>query len=50
MINKNEIWLDWQYHEVLGSLVGNWAKRASLFFNIVTVGALSVVQIIACAR
>ncbi|KAG0613864.1 hypothetical protein M758_6G134900 [Ceratodon purpureus] len=38
-----------QYHEVLGSLVGNWAKRASLFFNIVTVGALSVVQIIACA-
>jgi auxin influx carrier (AUX1 LAX family) len=38
-----------QYHEVLGSLVGMWAQRVSLFFNIITVGAISVVQIIACA-
>jgi hypothetical protein len=36
---------DVQYHEVLGSLVGLWAQRVALFFNIVT-----VVQIIACAR
>jgi auxin influx carrier (AUX1 LAX family) len=38
-----------QYHEVLGSLVGLWAQRVALFFNIVTVGAVAVVQIIACA-
>ncbi len=41
---------DVQYHEVLGSLVGLWAQRVALFFNIVTVGAVAVVQIIACAR
>ncbi len=39
-----------QYHEVLGSLVGPWAQRAALFFNVITVGAVAVVQIIACAR
>lgn len=38
-----------QYHELLGALVGPWAMRISLFFNVVTVGAVSVVQIIACA-
>ncbi|KAH8940573.1 hypothetical protein BDL97_15G096000 [Sphagnum fallax] len=38
-----------QYHEVLGSLVGPWAQRAALFFNVITVGAVAVVQIIACA-
>jgi hypothetical protein len=39
-----------QYHEVLGSLVGPWAQRVALFFNVITVGAVAVVQIIACAR
>ncbi len=39
-----------QYHEVLGSLVGPWAQKAALFFNVITVGAVAVVQIIACAR
>ncbi|KAH9309619.1 hypothetical protein KI387_037530, partial [Taxus chinensis] len=38
-----------QYHEVMGYLVGNWLKKASLFFNIVTMGCVAVVQIIACA-
>jgi auxin influx carrier (AUX1 LAX family) len=38
-----------QYHELLGGLVGPWAMRISLFFNIVTVGAVATIQIIACA-
>lgn len=38
-----------QYHELLGALVGKWAMRISLFFNIVTVGAVATIQIIACA-
>ncbi|KAJ7526716.1 hypothetical protein O6H91_16G019600 [Diphasiastrum complanatum] len=38
-----------QYHEVLGYLVGSWAKYISLFFNIMCMGAVAVVQIIACA-
>lgn len=39
-----------QYHEMLGGLVGKWAMCISLFFNIITLGAVAVVQIIACAR
>uniref|UniRef100_A0A0C9RQK5 TSA: Wollemia nobilis Ref_Wollemi_Transcript_23155_1695 transcribed RNA sequence n=1 Tax=Wollemia nobilis TaxID=56998 RepID=A0A0C9RQK5_9CONI len=38
-----------QYHEVMGYLVGPWLRRASLFFNIITMGSVAVVQIIACA-
>eukprot|EP01018_Ginkgo_biloba_P029518 Gb_22661 [translate_table: standard] len=38
-----------QYHEVMGYLVGPWLRRTSLFFNIVTMGSVAVVQIIACA-
>lgn len=38
-----------QYHEVMGGLVGPWLRRLSLFFNITTMGAVAVVQIIACA-
>lgn len=39
-----------QYHELLGALVGKWAMIISIFFNIITVGAVAVIQIIACAR
>lgn len=38
-----------QYHEVMGYLVAPWLKRVSLCFNIVTMGSVAVVQIIACA-
>lgn len=38
-----------QYHEVMGYLVGSWLKKVALFFNIVTMGSVAVVQIIACA-
>lgn len=38
-----------QYHEVMGYLVAPWLKGACLFFNIVTMGTVAVVQIIACA-
>ncbi|CAM6092009.1 unnamed protein product [Calypogeia fissa] len=38
-----------QYHEVVGALVGPWARRIVLFFNIMTMGSVATVQIIACA-
>ncbi len=38
-----------QYHEVIGGLVGPWGERAALFFNVVSLLGLAVVQIIACA-
>lgn len=38
-----------QYHEVIGSLMGSWGERAALFFNVVSLLGLAVVQIIACA-
>ncbi|CAM6085736.1 unnamed protein product [Calypogeia fissa] len=38
-----------QYHEVIGSLVGPWARRVVLFFNIMTMGSVATVQIVACA-
>ncbi|CAM6085899.1 unnamed protein product [Calypogeia fissa] len=38
-----------QYHEVIGALVGPWARRIVLFFNIMTMGSVATVQIIACA-
>lgn len=38
-----------QYHEVIGGLVGPWGERAALFFNVVSLVGLAVVQIIACA-
>ncbi|GLJ38158.1 hypothetical protein SUGI_0776840 [Cryptomeria japonica] len=38
-----------QYHEVMGHLVGKWLGKVSLFFNVVTMGCVATVQIIACA-
>ena len=38
-----------QYHEVIGGLIGPWGERAALFFNVVSLVGLAVVQIIACA-
>ena len=38
-----------QYHEVIGGLVGHWGETAALFFNVVSLLGLAVVQIIACA-
>ncbi|KAL3158265.1 Lymphocyte transmembrane adapter 1, variant 3 [Trebouxia sp. C0009 RCD-2024] len=38
-----------QYHEVIGGLIGPWGERAALFFNVVSLLGLAVVQIIACA-
>lgn len=38
-----------QYHEVMGELVGPWLRKLCLFFNITTMAAVAVVQIIACA-
>lgn len=38
-----------QYHEIMGDLVGPWLRTLSLSFNITTMGAVAVVQIIACA-
>lgn len=38
-----------QYHEVIRGLIGPWGERAALFFNIVSLLGLAVVQIIACA-
>ncbi|CAM6091757.1 unnamed protein product [Calypogeia fissa] len=38
-----------QYHEVIANLVAPWARYIVLFFNIMTVGSVATVQIIACA-
>lgn len=38
-----------QYHEVIQSLVGRRARNVVLFFNIMTMGSVATVQIIACA-
>lgn len=38
-----------QYHEVIGGLIGPWGEQAALFFNVVSLVGLAVVQIIACA-
>lgn len=38
-----------QYHEVIGGLIGPWGEQAALFFNVVSLVGLTVVQIIACA-
>ena len=38
-----------QYHEVIGGLAGRWGEMAALFFNVVSLLGLAVVQIIACA-
>lgn len=37
-----------QYHEVMGFLIGPWLQHVTLFFNIVSVGAIAAIQIIAC--
>ena len=51
LLNKFDFHLCFlQYHEVMGYLVGSWLKKAALFFNVVTMGSVAVVQIIACVR
>ncbi|KAK9841505.1 hypothetical protein WJX74_006936 [Apatococcus lobatus] len=38
-----------QYHEVVEYFAGRWMRRAALFFNIISLIGLGVVQIVACA-
>ena len=38
-----------RYHEVMEEYLGRWGKYATLTFNILALGGLGVVQIIACS-
>ena len=42
--------LQWLDVQVVEFFAGRWMRRAALFFNIISLIGLGVVQIVACAR